>query len=114
MHRNDRGDRGIILDAVHGRPLPYPIRTFQDEQKAYLYFLARYRNTFHEFEKTSTEEELWDMKANLLAIIHSFSTPSTSPVMEREAFLAMMDSLFDQLCPDKQIPQHKMGASVPA
>ena len=48
---NNRDDQGVILDAVHGRPLPYPIRTMQDEQAAYYNRLRKLR------EAALSEEE---------------------------------------------------------
>ena len=96
----------IVPDTVHGRELPYPIRTFSDEGNAYRYFLARYRNYFREFEKTASADELWTIKADLLAIIHSFSTPNSEPELDAGECVATIDVLFCQTCPDiRMIPQ---------
>ena len=107
-------DRGIIPDAVHGRSLPYPIRTFHDEETAYTYFLARYRNYIKAYEKNVTEDELWNIKADLLAIIHSFSTPKSQPVMDVEECIATIDVLFCHVCPESWAippePQSIVGA----
>ena len=93
-------DRGIIPDEAHGRPLPYPIRTFHDEEAAYTYFLARYRNYIKAYEKNVTDDELWNIKADLLAILHSFSTPKGQPEMSAEGFVATVDVLFCHVCPE--------------
>lgn len=112
---NDRADQGIILDAVHGRPLPYPIRNMQDEQAAYLYFLARYGNYFREYRKTASDREMWNAKAELLAVIHSFASPKTPPDLDRTAFVGTMDAVFCQSWLEMmKIPNGKAGTGVPA
>ena len=104
--------RGIIPDVEHGRELPYPIRTFSDEGNAYRYFLARYRNFFHEFEKTDSANELWGKKADLLAIIHSFSTPKSQPDMDERECIATIDALFFQVCMESFfVPKDNPGVS---
>ena len=106
-------DRGIIPDAVHGLSLPYPIKTFHDEETAYTYFLARYRNYIKAYEKNVTGDELWNIKADLLAIIHSFSTPKSQPVMGVEECIATIDVLFCHVCPESwAISPERQNASV--
>lgn len=98
----DRADKGIIPDAVHGRPLPYPIRTSSDEESAYRYFLARYGNYIRDYKKNLSEEEFWNIKADLLAVVHSFRTPNTQPEMDAAACIAMVDALFCRICPESR------------
>ncbi len=112
---NNREEQGVILDAVHGRPLPYPIRTMQDEQAAYLYFLARYGNYFREYVKTASDREIWNAKAELLAVIHSFASPKTTPDIDRAAFVETMDAVFCQpWLEEAKITKGKGGIGVPA
>lgn len=89
----------IVPDAVHGRTLPFPIRTFADEQAAYCYFLARYGDCLKDYCATHSAEEIWRVKADILAFVHSFSTPGSSD-MDAETCVAVIDALFCETCPE--------------
>ena len=101
--KNDDAVCRIIPDSEHNQSLPYPIRSEQDEKAAFSYFLARYDNYMKEYEKNSTDKELWDIKADLLALVHSFRSRADQPAISRAECVSMIDVLFCQVVPTSKV-----------
>ena len=109
----ETADKTVIPDSVHGRFLPYPIRSFLDEENAFIYFLARYKNYFTEYEKMVSRDELWNIKAELLAIVHSFSTADAQPECSIEECVSTIDAYFSQIYPrTQQVRKGRMEAGL--